>query len=292
MGPEWGRAACVNERIVMRKQSLRALALVAFLWPVFATAAELESRYYIIETDLTPERAAFVGKVMDATGKAYHGMFRGFRGAVREKLRVRVYATKEGYLAAFARGCGEPMENARGVYCHGDRSVYTYDGDGLETVLKHECLHQFVAHVIGGRLPTWTNEGLAEYFEEGTIDEGSGNLRLGRVPAWRLTVLRAAKKQGEWIPVGRLLTIGGREWSETLRRGSAWVQYSEAWLLCHFLIHGDGGAYTKMFDRYLGLVDEAVGGEAAFKRVFGSDVAPLERKLGAYLDGLKGDKAE
>jgi len=273
----------------MNKRTLKALALVALVWPSLATAVELESRYYIIETDLSPERAAFVGKVMDATGKAYHEMFRGFRGIVRQKLRVRVDSTKAGYLAAYARVCGEPNENARGIFCHADSVVYTYDGDGLETILKHECLHQFVAHVIGGALPTWTNEGLAEYFQEGTIDERSGQLRLGRIPAWRLKVLQAAKKQGTWIPVSRLLKIGGRDWFETLRRGSASVQYSEAWLLCHFLIHGDGGAYTKLFDRYLGLLDEAVGGEVAFQRVFGTDLAPLENKLLAYVDGLKPD---
>lgn len=277
---------------MMNKRSVRTLALVAFTWPRAATAAELESRYYIIETNLSPERAAFVGRVMDAAGKAYHGMFRGFHGTVRQKLRVRVSATKEGYLGAFARLCGEPNENARGIYCNADRSVYTYDGDGLETILKHECLHQFVDHAIGGPLPTWTNEGLAEYFQEGTIDEGSGQLRLGHVPAWRLKILRAAIGRGEWIPVGRLLTLTGQEWSDTLRRDSGSVQYSEAWLLCHFLIHGDGGAYTKLFDRYLGLVDEAVGGEAAFKRVFGSDFAPLDNNLRTYLDGLKADKSK
>ena len=276
----------------MNKRSVGTLALVAVMWTSSATTAELESRYYIIETDLSPERAAFVGKVMDAAGKAYHGMFRGFRGTVRKKLRVRVDATKEGYLDALARVCGEPNENARGMFCGADGAVYTYDGDGLETILKHECLHQFVDHVIGGRLPTWTNEGLAEYFQEGTIDEGSGQLRLGRVPAWRLRVLRAARSQDKWIPIQRLLTIDGREWLDTLRQGSAAVQYSEAWLLCHFLIHGDGGAYTKMFDRNLGLVDESVGGEEAFKRVFGRDLAPLESKLGAYLDGLKADKSK
>ncbi len=284
--------ARVTERAMMNKRSVGTLALIAFMWPSIATAAELESRYYIIETNLSPERAAFVGKVMDATGKAYHGMFRGFRGSVRQKMRVRVFATKEGYLAAFARFCGEPIENSRGIYCTADRAVYAYDGDGLERILKHECLHQFVDHVIGGPLPTWTNEGLAVYFEEGTIDEGSGQLGLGRVPAWRLKVLRAAQKQGTWIPVGRLLTISGQEWSDTLRQGSALVQYSEVWLLCHFLIHGEGGAYTKLFERYLGLVDEAVGGEPAFKRVFGSDFAPLENNLRAYLDGLKADKSE
>jgi len=276
----------------MNKRLVLTLALVVLMWTSFATAAELESRYYTIETNLSPARAAFVGKVMDATGKAYHDMFRGFRGTVRQKLRVRVDATKEGYLAAFARVCGEPNENARGVYCGADGIVYTYDGDGLETILKHECLHQFVAHVIGGLLPAWTNEGLAEYFQEGTIDEGSGQLRLGRVPAWRLKVLRAAKAQGTSIPVSRLLAIGGRDWFESLRRGSASVQYSEAWLLCHFLIHGDGGAYAKLFDRYLGMVDEAVGGEEAFQRVFGSDLAPLENKLRDYLDGLKPDNSE
>ncbi len=276
---EYGRRV-VNRRVV-------ALLLLPFFWPSLATGGNFKSRYYIIETNLSPERDAVVGEVMDAAGKAYSTMFRGFRGSVRRKLRVRVSATKEGYLAAYARFCGTPNKNARGIYCGTDQTVYTYDGDGVERVLKHECLHQFVDHVVGGRLPIWTNEGLAEYFEESTLDKRSGQLRLGRVPAWRLKALRKAKKKGTWMPVSRLLAIGGREWSDNVRRGSSNAQYGQAWLLCHFLIHGDGGAYTKLFDRYLGLLDESVGGEAAFKRVFGGDLAPLESKLGAYLGSLK-----
>jgi len=271
----------INNRIV------HGWFLAVFVCPSLAAGAVLQSRYYVIETDLSPERAAFVGKVMDAAGKAYYGMFKGFRGTVRQKPRVNVSATEKEYLAAYARVCGEPTANARGIYCGADGIVYTYDGEGLEPTLKHECLHQFVDRVFGGALPTWTNEGLAQYFEESTIDDATGQLKLGRVPEWRLRVLREAKKNGTWVPVARLLSISGRDWHDEVRRGTAAVQYSEAWLLCHFLIHGDNGAYTKLFDRYLALLDQSVGGEVAFKRVFGADIAPLEQKLAAYLDGLK-----
>ena len=280
----------------MKTCSLRIGCVAVVAVSSLASAGEFPSRYYVIETNLPRERAEQFGRVMDAAGQEYHRLFSGFRGKVREKPRVKIFATKAQYLQAFARSCGEPNANARGVFCHMDKVVYTYVGDDddgqLEAILKHECFHQFADSVVGGGLPTWTNEGLAEYFSEGEFNTKTGRLALGAVPGWRLKLLREARKNRQWIPVARLLTIDGRSWSDTLRRGRGGVQYSEAWLLCHFLIHADRGKFAPLFDQYLSLLDQSQDGLVSFKRVFGDDLAPLEQQLVAYLDGLKADDAK
>ena len=136
-----------------------------------------ESQYYVIETELPVDRAKLIGRVMDATGKEYARRFLGFRGSVRQKPKVRVFLDRDRYVAALARACGEPNVNTRGYYCGVDGIVYTYEGDGLEQILKHECFHQFAERTIGGRLPRWTHEGLAQYFEEGIFDAKTGRLK-------------------------------------------------------------------------------------------------------------------
>ncbi len=276
----------------MKTFDLRVMLIAAMVMPCLATAEEFQSRFYVIETNLPRERAELFGRIMDATGQEYHRIFGGFRGKVREKPRVRVFATKEDFIQGFARFCGEPSGHARGYFCNMDKVVYTYDGDDVEKALKHECFHQFADAVVGGQLPTWTNEGLAEYFEEGAFDDKTGRLALGMVPGWRLEVLREARENRRWISVDRLLTIDGHQWSDTLRRGRSSVQYCEAWLLCHFLIHADRGQYAPLFDQYLSLLDQSQDGLVSFKRVFGTDLAPLEQKLVEYLEGLKADDAK
>jgi len=251
-----------------------------------------ESKYYIIETELSAERAAFIGKVMDTTGKEYFRRFQGFRGFVRRKPKVRVYADKDRYIAALARACGEPNTNTRGYYCGLDEIVYTYEGDGLERILKHECFHQFAEQTVGGRLPRWTHEGLAEYFEEGIFDVNSGQLRLGAVPAWRLAVLREAQKEKALFSVDRLLHMRRSEWRDNMRDRGGRVQYSQVWLLCHFLIHGDGGRYVSLFDEYLRHLDRGLDPDSAFKRVFGADTRPLDTKLHEYLDALEPEETK
>ncbi len=251
-----------------------------------------ESKYYIIETELSADRAAFIGKVMDTTGKEYFRRFKGFQGLVRRKPKVRVYADKDGYIAALARACGERNTHTRGYYCGLDEIVYTYEGDGLERALKHECFHQFAEQTVGGRLPRWTHEGLAQYFEEGIFDADSGRLRLGAIPAWRLAVLREAQEKNALLPVDRLLHMQSSEWRDNMRDHGGLVQYSQVWLLCHFLIHGDGGKYVSLFEEYLSHLDRGLDPDSAFKRVFGADTRPLDKKLHEYLDALAPEKAE
>lgn len=251
-----------------------------------------ESRYYIIRTDLSPQRAADIGHLMDATGKEYAERFRGFRGVVRRKPTVKVYATREAYLAAVARACGEPNVNARGIHCTADDMVYTYDGDHLDATLKHECFHQFAHFVVGGALPPWLNEGLAEYFEEGVFDEKTSRLTLGATPAWRVALLRAARGKQALFPIDRLMSLARTEWNDNMQDDRGVVQYSEAWLLCHFLIHAEQGKFRPHFETFLRHLDQGLDGDTAFKRVFGNDTAVLEERLGEYLAGLRPTDAD
>ncbi len=246
-----------------------------------------ESKYYVVKSNLPTERAEYIGRVMDATGKEYARRFQDFRGVIRQKPQVKVYSNRDQYLSAVARACGEPNVHARGIHCGIDGIVYTYDGDGLERILKHECFHQFAHVVIDGSLATWTNEGLAEYFEEGLFDEQSGELKLGAVPAWRLELLRQAQQQDTLIPIDKLLYLSGQEWEDNMAGKRGAVQYSQAWLLCHFLVHAEDGKYRPLFEEYLHHLDRGLDPDSAFKRVFGPDTKPLEGKLNDYIRKLK-----
>ncbi len=246
-----------------------------------------EFKYYRVETDLRAAQAKFIGTVMDATGKEYDRRFKGFRGSVRDKPLVRVFATKDQFLNAFARSCGEPNIHSAGIYCGRDGVVYAFQQAGLAQLLMHECFHQFVHRVISNPLPSWLNEGLAEYFGEGVFDRKSQRLGLGAVPAWRIELLNNARSQRALLPLDKLMRLTYREWSDNMADDRGPIQYSQSWLLCHFLIHGDGGKYQDMFDKFLHRIDDGLDWDTAFKRIFGTDTQALERSLATYLRTLK-----
>ncbi len=255
-----------------------------------------ESRYYVIETDLPKDRAAYLGRLMDATGQEYNRRFQGFRGVVRSKPRVKVFAHQEDFMRAFDRGSGAEAlaEHARGLFHHSDQTVYTYDGAGVDATLKHECFHQFVKLVVGGRLPSWANEGLAEYFSEGEFDEASGRLLLGAVPKWRVRAIQEALGQKVLMPVAELIRLEPQDWNDNIANRSGSVQYLQAWALCHFLIHGEENKYRPFFDEFLKHLDQGLDPDSAFKRAFGESVAPLQEEFFAYLAALQtgGPKVE
>jgi len=248
-----------------------------------------ESQYYVLQTDVSPERAKWIGRVMDAAGKEYDRRFQGFRGVVRRKSKRKVFKERPGFTAEIAKIAGGTMAGStRGVFVPGQETVYSFDGDDgrLEAVLKHECFHQFAHFVIGGRLPAWADEGLAEYFAEGVFEEKTGHLRLGTVPQWRVKVLHEAQKNGALLSIEQLLRLSQAEWNDQIdTRGS--VQYSQAWALCHFLVHADGGRYEPFFTAYLRHIDQGLDAETAFARAFGTGTKDLQEKYEAYIKQFK-----
>src|SRR5262245_21746445 len=91
-----------------------------------APPAELttyESKCYVLETNLPKDRAQFIARVMDATGFEYDRRFKGFRGLVRRHPRIRVFATREQYVAALARVAPAEYAATSGLFCGDDETV-------------------------------------------------------------------------------------------------------------------------------------------------------------------------
>jgi len=246
-----------------------------------------ESKYYIVDTDLPADRAKDIGREMDAAGKEYDRRFAGFSRKIQHKLRLKVYSTKERYVDELKRiTYGGKNQFTNGRYNPTDETVYTFDGPQLEDVLKHECFHQFAHGVVGGSLPTWVNEGLAAYFEDGAFDDKTGQMRLGEIRPDRVKLLKAAAEGKALASVEQIMKITGSEWMDNMDTPRGSLQYAQAWALCHFLVHGDDGQYQTLFDAYLHEVDKGLDGDTAFKRVFGEDLKPLQTKYDAYVAHL------
>ncbi|MBI5723479.1 MAG: hypothetical protein HZA50_05935 [Planctomycetes bacterium] len=163
----------------------RLIARIAILFAVLsastATGGELgvipkeiqaklkayESKYYTIYSDLPEETVREAIMRLNTAAEEYAVRTKGFAGALQSKAPVYLFSSYADYKSAV----GDKYANTGGL-CHSrGRTVTLYvradkaAGAGAWKTMRHEGFHQFVRLVIGGQIPVWVNEGLAEYFE-------------------------------------------------------------------------------------------------------------------------------
>ena len=102
------------------------------------------------------------------------------------------------------------------------------------SVIYHEYVHQLVDNT-SGNVPTWFNEGLAEYYSTFAIEEDR-KVHLGELIPYHLETLREEKL----LPLRMLFAVDQYSpyYNESGKRG---VFYAESWALVHYLILGNGG---------------------------------------------------
>lgn len=94
----------------------------------------------------------------------------------------------------------------------------------LRALVRHEMAHAFVAYMSGLRAPAWVQEGLAEYEEN-------------KVRPVDLSVLKAARRSGETIPIDRFLLMGADMKSQP---GELALFYQQAFSFTSYLVERFG----------------------------------------------------
>jgi hypothetical protein len=136
--------------------------------------------------------------------------------------------------------------------------------------LYHEGFHQFFAAYISASSPPWLNEGLAELF--GHAIRIGRKYKLGEVPPMQLRFIQDAFKNGQQIPVEELMiSMAPMDWNAILSTKDdkrALIQYTEAWLLCHYLVFGESQRNRTALNSYINLIRGGSGSRTAFLRAF------------------------
>ena len=178
----------------------------------------------------------------------------------------------------------------------------TAAGD-LADVLVHEAAHQLIGNRLFGYGATpspWVSEGLAEYFgytrqaDDGTFAAGA----IGAKSAWpfrtgkpassamarvrRDAALQRSKRSDDWTVDDLLRATPSQFYGDSVQ-----ANYGAAWLLVHYLFHGEDGRYADAFARWLR--DEAPAGppSSSLYEALGTDAAALDRGYGNYASKLK-----
>lgn len=224
-----------------------------------------DSPIYVIYTDVSEEDAKEAIIRMTKMAYEYHERTKAlFAGQINQQLPFYLFANPQDYTAA------SRMPGSAGVFT-GDalmamalRNQEGHVGIGTWHVVQHEGFHQFVFAVIRGQIPTWVNEGLAEYFGEG-IFTGDGMV-TGIISSGRMKRVQKEIEEGKFISIKDMMQMSHAEWNARLEI----THYDQAWSMVHFLAQADKGKYQDAFARFLQLVGKGNQWEKAWVGAFGS----------------------
>jgi Tfp pilus assembly protein PilF len=172
---------------------------------------------------------------------------------------------------------GKPVD-AAGYFAQGDDVNYFAINAEQDTeahgVIFHEYAH-FLIHNAIGEVPTWADEGLAEFYETFTSSSARSAM-VGMPNRYNLRLLQ----ENTLLPVSQLIAVthDSPMYNEGSRRG---VFYAQSWALVHYFTFG-GPERANRLRLFLTAVGQGEDGGAAFTQLFGGTES-LDRDLYSYV---------
>ena len=158
--------------------------------------------------------------------------------------------------------------------------------------LYHEAFHAYLANFVypraDGELPSWLNEGLANF--ETAIFE-VGELRIGHADRERLVAARMAMSKGTLLPVGELLKSGPKQFqvAHATEQQVSDRYYLASWALAYYLTFDRKLLGTKELNDYVKALQHGVDPQEAFRELVGRPLPQFEKEYNQYLRYLQPD---
>lgn len=179
----------------------------------------------------------------------------------------------EGKTTDWVAGYFQPGED-------GNYIVLSTEGERQQTysTIFHEYVHFLVNNNLGrGKVPPWFNEGIAEYYDQFSI-ENDQKVTLGGLNDSHLYSL----SRTELIPFDTFFNI---DYYSLHRQGGhgANIFYAQSWALMHYLMLGNERKRQPQMTKFLGLVMDGKKPREAFQEAFQTDYATMEKELKNYI---------
>lgn len=266
-----------------RKAALR-IALGLFL---FAFAGQLTTPAKDTWTIVHSKNFTLVGNASEKDIRQVATRLEQFRDAFTRLLKGAKFETPVPTTVVVFKSMSsyKPFNvgNNAGYFQKGDDVNYITltteaGGENPLSIIYHEYVHLLVDNNLGN-VPTWFNEGLAEYYRTFDIEEDR-KVHLGDLIPYHLQTLREDKL----LPLRTLFAVDHYSpyYNEGSKRGTF---YAESWALVHYMILGNEGRRIPQLSRFLNLVDANVAIDDAFKQAFQMDIEALEKELKKYIGG-------
>ena len=200
------------------------------------------------------------GKLLEAAWKVKNEFFQA-SPPEKEKLKIEVYADKNGYFEALNRDKLGRIDSG-GYYWEGNKKAYLWwqsaGVDFTRYLLLHEATHQF-EHLCGkkARVATFWVEGLADYL--GMHHWNGKSIKLGATMNSHILKDRAATALKTYSPLKN-------DFSSILERDG--YSYEESWALVHFLMNRNKEMGRRLFNN----MTSAQSLKAAWQKTYKTEV--------------------
>ncbi len=234
--------------------------------PDWGTGYRYESENYIVHSDVSTEFAKTFSDTAELIRDLYDVMFPEISKPDR-KYDVYVFKDRAGYLAA-----GAPPASA-GVYMSLARKLMLYRTENIEDALmtmKHEGFHQY-CHEYLDNIPSWFNEGLADYFAASELVMVGGKRKMRIIPnRKRIQYLGRALRGGSYPPLSSLMKMTQREMYDVENGGkSQFLHYCMAWSICYFSIQSGQPKYQSALKNYFKALRKGENQLEAYQGTYG-----------------------
>jgi tetratricopeptide (TPR) repeat protein len=254
------------------------LAFIPAASPVSAkdTWISVRSKNFLLIGNASEKQVRQVGSRLEQFREVFSHLFRGAVLSTPVPTTVVVFKSDRSY------GPFKPNSNTAGYFQPGDDVNYitlAAEVRGQQdpfTVIFHEYTHLMVNNTLGN-VPTWFNEGLAEYYSTVSISDDQ-KVVLGKPIGSHVYLLR----QKKMLPLRTLFQVDQKSpyYNE---RDKQSVFYAESWALLHYLILGKNGERAGQVSKFVEAIADNIPLEEAFQHAFSMTFESMEKELRDYI---------
>ncbi len=259
-------------------------------------------RFVVVSDAEEPRTAEITAGNLEVVFRVIQGIFGARIEPQPEPYKIVVYLfASRGAFDALKREL-EVFEWSAGFYSPSGLFAFHLQVPSMESLLStmmHEATHAWTDRYLvspGSHLPRWLGEGFAEYVGNSEVKKGKlipgrtagekfvllmglGAVRAKPEPRISLGEVKRWMRRGEGLSVKQLTTAD----SETFYGEQRALFYPSAWLLVHFLRHGEPGWADEEFPAFMLYAAEGYPAAAAMKTVYGAAPAELEERFRRYV---------
>jgi len=231
----------------------------------FGKAWEFSTSHFDLRSNLPLEQVLDLAIDLERLYVGFYGLF-GKELELYEtedRMMVQVHADS----ASFPERAGEDG------YFVGQTNLLTVNASrGLSMhLIAHEATHQLIFNTAveerryKGAIPSWANEGIAEYVASMAGGSHPGRLTLNAEQLRRDAFQRQASARKP-LSLSRVLNLGDSDFNASTNRE---LKYAQVYTLVHFCLHGEDERYRDMFLSFMRSAYLGQGSATDFKRTFG-----------------------
>lgn len=189
----------------------------------FRLAVQFRGDSYVpfLESNVTPQI------------NAIYEIFSGWLGRQRLRqvdLNVLIFQDRANYLQYANASTRNNMSETGGYYSSSTNEAVTYkypDNERTLSVVRHESTHVMVRGMLG-MAPVWLNEGLADYFENISVNDQAKRISINQNS---LNIARGSLSSGYPTRLSDFLMLSDQDWRQNNRE----IHYALSWSFVYFL---------------------------------------------------------